>query len=1420
MAGKRKCNMWGLLLLLAAISFGVCKEVAYASDDTSDVVSSATVNFSNKNGGGYAITNQIEGEGYGMELYNSSNGLPTSDASYVFSDSKGYIWIGSYSGIIRYDGISFDRMDPSGGMTSGKVIFEDSKGRIWIGTNDNGVVVWDGVSSIHFTYKDGLPSSTIRTFAEEEDGTIYVGTTCGICYVDEDMNLSVIDDYAINTEYVMRLMTGADGIIYGNSRDGNIFSLKNREVVSYYSGSGLGVGAVTALYADAEHPGKVFIGNGKGELYYGDFGSKSTEMEMIDVSPALAMNWISYECGRLWIVAETVVGYLDEKNRFVYIEDLPLDSTIEMITEDYQGNLWLASTRQGVAKIVSNNFDDITKEAGIDGEVVNTTCIYKGNLYIGTDSGLRAIDKNYNVINNAITDYLKDVRIRCIITDNDNNLWIATYGSSFGLVCFKNDRSIVSYNEENGFLSNSVRCLKLSKKGSVLVGTNGGAAILNDGKITRIVSKRTGMDQTVCLTIDEDQDGRILIGTDGGGIYVVDGKDMYNIGREDGLTSDVILRIKMDEQRGLSWIITSNSIEYMRDGEIKEITGFPYPNNYDIYFDDLGNAWILSSIGIYFANADEMIEKENFEYKLYTTANGLTSVPTGNSFSQIDDEGNLYISGRRGVYKVNINSFHRQINSIKVGVKRIMCNDKEILPDAGGNYVIPARASRIQISAAILNYTLTNPLIHMYLEGDIDSGITANQTDLSALEFTGLKYGNYKLHIQILDEASHEIYQDEIFSVEKKPRFTELWAVRLMMAVLLAAFTGFLVWRIMTWTIIRRQYKEIAAAKDEAERANSAKSRFLANMSHEIRTPINTIMGMDEMILREDATGAPKAYFMSIMNYAFDIKTASESLLGLVNDILDISKIESGKMHLVEQEYSPEEEIRSMIKMIRVRSEQKDLSFGVEIDENIPKRLYGDKGKIKQVTLNLLTNAVKYTEKGGFVLRVNVLEKNTEKCKLRFSVKDTGIGVREEDIGKLFNAFERLDEERNSAIQGTGLGLDISRQFAELMNGELKCESVYGEGSDFIFIVEQKIVDPTPIGEFKEQNEEFTVGPYKPSFIAPDASVLVVDDNIMNLSVIKGLLAATKIRVVTATSGEECLKKLAEDRFDVILLDHMMPGMDGIETLGKIREKYEDVPVYALTANADGEGGGFYESKGFDGYLAKPIDPVLLEKTIRKHLADDVVKDTDIEDEPDFNDRLSDEYEWLYDIDELSVSDGIKYSGGIEGYIFSLKLFRETIQENAETIEKAYNDNDIKLFTIKVHSLKSAARIVGAFDLSEKFRLMEEAGKKEDITYINDNIAELLDYYRSFWDKLYKVAMMETSVNIDKKEVSREELQDAYEAIKEMVPQMEFDGIKMVIDELNNSEIPENEKSFVEELEKALKRFDWDRMEELFREKK
>ena len=239
-------------------------------------------------------------------------------------------------------------------------------------------------------------------------------------------------------------------------------------------------------------------------------------------------------------------------------------------------------------------------------------------------------------------------------------------------------------------------------------------------------------------------------------------------------------------------------------------------------------------------------------------------------------------------------------------------------------------------------------------------------------------------------------------------------------------------------------------ARIEAERASNAKSRFLANISHEIRTPINTIMGMDEMILRENPTGVPKPYFMSVVGYAYDIKAASETLLSLINDILDISKLESGKMNLVKKEYDVTEQIRSLYTMISVRSNQKNLRFDLDLDETIPQKLYGDAGKIKQIMLNLLTNAVKYTEKGGFKLSIKVLGKENGVCRLHFSVKDTGNGIKQEDMNRLFSAFERVDEAKNSGIQGTGLGLAISKQFAELMGGKLWCESEYGQGSTFV----------------------------------------------------------------------------------------------------------------------------------------------------------------------------------------------------------------------------------------------------------------------------------------------------------------------------------------------------------------------------------
>ena len=1413
MTGKRKKILITLLALLCLVS-GFAADVKTAEASVSDDITETGEDKGVKIGGGYAVTGQLADVGYTAELYDANNGLPTSDANYILASGKGYIYIGGYSGIIRYDGSRFERLDSSGGLTSGRAIFEDSFGRIWVGTNDNGVVLMSGTESFQYTYKDGLPSSSIRSFAEDKDRNIYIGTTGGISYVDETRMLHPIGDNRLEDKTVVRLVSDADGVIYGCTKEGDIFSAVNGHLLAFYRCSDLGFDNITMIYSDENESGKIYIGTQSDRIYYGKFGDKADKMEEISVAPADNIYWIARACGRIWVTSENIAGYLDESRKFNELKNLPMDNSIDMMTSDYQGNLWFASSRQGVMKLVTNNFQDITRKAGLAEVTVNATCLKDDFLYIGTDNGLQILDSDLKPVQNELTKYLGDTRVRCIEKDNEDNLWVSTYTNGLGLVCYKENGEIESYTEEDGLLSSQIRCTVIAKDGSILAGTNEGLAVIKDGAVVRTVGSKEGISNTVFLTVAEAGNGDIYAGTDGDGIYVIKGSTFKRLGRDEGLTSDVILRIKKDPKRDIIWIITSNSIEYLKDGEITNVDTFPYNNNFDAYYDENDNIWILSSYGVYSVRASEMLEDNIRDYRLYTVANGLTGTPTANAYSVLDENGDLYIAARNGVSKVNINHYFEESARIKAGIQSVYCNEDEILPDASGVYTIPPSSGRIQITPAILDYTMTNPTVHVYLEGSGDDGITAEQSRLTPLEYTGLKYGNYMLHIEILDLSTGEVIQDEVFSIIKKPRFYELLIFRILLIACIAIAAGIIVWRVMTGTIIRRQYDEIRKAKDEAERANSAKSRFLANMSHEIRTPINTIMGMDEMILREDATDVPRGYFMSVINYALDIRNASESLLELINDLLDMSKVESGKMNLVQQEYDTQELLRSVVSMIRVRSTEKQLTFEVDIDKTLPKRLFGDSGKIKQIVLNLLTNAVKYTPAGSFRLKVEVTGRDNENVSLRYSVKDTGIGVKEEDMEKLFTAYERLDEEKNSAIQGTGLGLDISRRFAELMNGKLWCESVYGEGSEFILTVDQKIIDNNEIGEFVEYEDEEAKGPYVPQFVAPEAEVLVVDDNQMNLSVIKGLLKATRVFVTTAESGEECLEKIKYDRFDVVLLDHMMPGMDGVETVAKIRETNPDLPVYALTANAAAGGDEFYISKGFNGYLAKPIDSVALERAIMKHLPEEIMMKPGADDAVEDMTEIPEDMLWLNETEGISVSDGIKYSGGISSFIFSINMFNDTIDNNAKVIEDAYNEGDIKLYTVKVHALKSSARIIGADELSKLAESLEDAGNREDMEFINANTGKLLADYRAYKEKLSRLKQPDDSGQ-DKDEIPADELKGAYEALKEVISQMDYDSVEMILDQLHEYKLPAEDQKKTQELSRMLKILDWDGMESL-----
>ena len=1158
-------------------------------------------------GGGYAATGQLENTMYTSQVYDESNGLPASEANFILGASDGYIWVGAYSGIMRFDGNNFTRLEASDGLANGRGLFEDSLGRIWVGTNDNGVVVIDGEKRTHLTYKDGLPSSSIRIFAEDADGDVFIGTTAGVCFADRELKIQQVHNERLKEERVLKLESDQEGRIYGQTKSGLIFLIENRIVTKIYSSEELGVEKITTILADPNASGKLYMGTEGSSVYYGDFGADVFKLKKIDVNPLVGVHWISFDCNRIWIASVNQAGYLDEKQRFVLLDDLSFDSGIEMMTSDYQGNMWFASSTQGIMKIVTNHFTDVMQQAGFSDVVVNAACLWKNRLFIGTDHGLNIIDNDGRPLENKLTEAIGDTRVRCLAKGYANDLWVGTYTNNKGLLHIDSNWNITVFNTAGGMPDNEIRDITVQPDGLVLAATNGGLAVIGNGTIRRTVGAEEGARNPVFLCVEQGKGGIIYAGTDGDGIYAIDNTGIRRIGRDEGLTSDVISKIKRDKERDVYWIVTSNSIEYLKDGQIRQVTTFPSSNNYDLFFDDSDHMWIVSSYGIYKVHVEDMLRDTVSDYVLYTQNNGLTSLPTAQGSSVLDEDGHLYIPVRNGLCSVDINHFSKEKVPIRAVVSSVYCGDDLILPDQGGAITIPATKGRIRITAAVLDYSLLNPKVSVYMEGKESEGITSLRSDLSPVEYTNLAYGNYKLHIRVMDDDGKTVLADEVFRITKKPQVLEMPVVRFAVFLLVVLAVALIVWRVMTNTVVRRQHEQIRQVKEEARMATAAKSRFLANMSHEIRTPINTIMGMNEMTLREDTAGVPAPYVKSIKSYASDIKNASRSLLAMVDDLLDISRLESGKMELHEEEYDTAELLRGIISIIRAQGLEKDLAFDVVIDETLPKRLYGDQGKLRQILMNLLTNSVKYTQKGGFSLAAYVDGREDDICSLKFVVKDTGGGIKQEDLEKLYTAYDRLDEQQSSDSRRTELGLDISHRFAGYLGGDLACESVFGKGTQFTLTVKQKIADRTPIGVFKERQESETESSYVPLFVAPDADVLVVDDNPMNLNVIKGLLKSTRVFVTTALSGEDCLEKMKDTRFDVVLLDHMMPGMDGVETLQHIREKDPDLVVYALSANMS-LGEEFYIQKGFNGCLTKPIDGRKLEQVIMKHLPEEMME--------------------------------------------------------------------------------------------------------------------------------------------------------------------------------------------------------------------
>ena len=780
-------------------------------------------------------------DNYSAVVYDNTNGLPAAEANDIVQTSEGFIWIGCYAGLVRYDGNTFERLDSTNGVNSISSLYVDKQDRLWIGTNDNGVAVMENGEFRFWDEKDGLGASKVNDIEGDDDGCVYVGTTAGIAKFSPDLKMTPLKDDRIDDVYVENMVSGNDDLLYGTTHEGNVFILRDGNLVNYYEKDET-MHTITCVYPDRKKPGWIYYGTEDEGVFHVSLKSGFNTAESLDVSPLVSVFNIVEIGDYLWICTRKGVGVISDDG-FHSLDYLPLNNSVDNVMMDYEGNLWFTSSRQGVMKLVSNRFTNIFTRYGLEEDVVNTTCMLDGKLFMGSDTGLVVTDKEGVVGSIPLTsvkaadggslnddqkasDLLKmldGIRIRSIIRDSRDRLWISTW-KSLGLLRYDHGKLTI-FDESDGLLSDRIRSVYETKDGRMLVAITGGINIIKGNRVIGAYDKDDGIFNNETLCVCDAPNGDLIVGSNGDGIYIIGSDGISNIGREAGLTSGVIMRIKYDENNKVFWIVTGNSLAYMtEDYKLTTISKFPYPDNFDTFINSKGDMWILSSDGIYIAPTKDLLADKATDPVHYGIANGIPCIATSNPYNYLTKKGDLYIAGRSGVAKVNIEESLEDIEDIKMSVPYVKADNKYIYPDEKGYFRIPASTKKLAVYAHVYTYSLTDPVVSFMLRGFERKPSTLKRSELGPLYYTNLQGGTYRFDMQIKDALGRSSKTMTATIIKAKAFYEQSWFFVLAIFAFVGGSLGLLK------LYVRDKFRKIEKKhREKAERDRVAGELHMAN---------------------------------------------------------------------------------------------------------------------------------------------------------------------------------------------------------------------------------------------------------------------------------------------------------------------------------------------------------------------------------------------------------------------------------------------------------------------------------------------------------------------------------------------------------------------------------------------------------------